>query len=205
MFTFDRSKFWTAYNNQFGHNPHPTEKGATNNLLGFIESDSALARLEWAAFLLGTMRNEVGSNMMPIKEIKAAPNTAVWQKYQSKYWNTGFYGRGYSQLTLKGNYQQFGNLLGMDLVDNPDLVLQPAVGYKILSMGCVQGLFRRRPKSAGGARYKLTDFLNGQKKDYVSARQIVNGVSGMAYKWALRAADYSQKYDACLRAAQAAQ
>jgi hypothetical protein len=204
MFKFDRSRFWTEYNNQFGHDPHPNEKTATESLLGFLENDATLERLEWAAFLLGTIRNEVGSNMLPIKEIKAAPNTIVWQKYQSKYWNTGFYGRGYSQLTLKGNYQQFGNLLGMDLVKNPDLVLQPEVGYKILSMGCVRGLFRRRPKSEGGTPYKLADFLNSKKKDYVSARQIVNGMSGMAFKWALRAADYSKKYEACLRAAQTA-
>lgn len=204
MLKFDRSLFWTEYHNQFGHEPHSPEKGSTENLLGFIESDPGLQRLEWGAYLLGTIRNECGTNMAPIKEKKAAPNTEVWKKYQSKYWKTGFYGRGYSQLTWEGNYLKFSKLLGMgnSLVKNPDLVLKPEVGYKILSMGCVQGLFRSRPKKAGGKPYKLADFLTATKKDYVSARNIVNGVTGTAYKWALRVGDFCQKYEACLRAAQ---
>lgn len=198
---FDRDKFWTEYENQFGHPPHGPEKAATEQLLGFMENDPQLARLEWAAYLLGTIRNEVGSNMLPIKEIKAKPNSPVWIKWQSKYWGTGFYGRGYSQLTGEGNYRQFGKILGMDLVKNPDMVLQPEVGYKILATGCVQGLFRGRTKAQGGGRFKLSDFLTASKKDYVSARQIVNGISGAAFQHALREADYSTKYEACLRAA----
>ncbi|MDT4969842.1 MAG: putative chitinase [Acidobacteriota bacterium] len=204
MFKFDNAKFWAAYKTQFGHLPHATEKKSTQNLLGFIAVDPNLQRIEWAAYLLGTMRNEVGASLLPIKENKAAPNTEVWKKYQSKYWNTGFYGRGYAQLTWKGNYQKFSRLLGMgdQLVSNPDLVLQPKVGYDILSIGCVQGLFRSRPRKLGGKPYKLADFLTATKKDYVSARNIVNGVSGTAYKWALRVGAYSQKYEACLRAAE---
>lgn len=204
MFSFDKAKFWAEYKTQFNRTPHSTEKTATEMLLGLLGQDVNLQRIEWAAYLLGTIRNEVGSNMVPIKEIKAKPNTVVWQKYQSKYWSTGFYGRGYSQLTWKGNYQKFGKLLGLDnqLVTNPDLVLQPEIGYRILSLGCVQGLFRSRPKSQGGAPYKLSDFLTATKKDYVSARNIVNGVTGQAYQWALRVGDFSQKYEASLRAAQ---
>ncbi|HEX8922016.1 MAG TPA: hypothetical protein VF766_11100 [Pyrinomonadaceae bacterium] len=204
MFKFDKSLFWTEYKRQFARTPHDTEKKATESLLGFIEADSNLSRLEWAAYLLGTMRNEVGSNMLPIKEIKAAPNTQIWKQYQSKYWNTGYYGRGYSQLTWKGNYQKFSKLLGLGdrLVTDPDLTLQPEIGYKILSLGCVNGLFRTRPKKDGGAPYKLADFLNATKKDYVSARNIVNGVSGTAFQWALRVGEFSEKYEACLRAAQ---
>jgi hypothetical protein len=189
---FDRTKFWAEYKNQFGHPPHGPEKNATEQLLGFIENDPQLARLEWAAYLLGTIRNEVGSNMLPIKEIKAKPGTPVWENWQKKYWGTGFFGRGYAQLTWEGNYRKFGKLLGLDLVKNPDLVLLPEVGYKVLAIGCVQGLFRGRTKAQGGGRYKLSDFL---------ARQIVNGISGAAFQHALREADYSTKYEACLRAA----
>lgn len=206
MFKFDRSKFWTEYNKQFGHGPHSPEKSSTEGLLGFIEADPNLKRLEWGAYLLGTIRNECGTNMAPIKEKKAAPNTMVWKKYQSKYWNTGFYGRGYSQLTWRGNYLKFSKLLGMGdaLVKNPNLVLHPETGYKILSIGCVDGLFRSRPKKEGGKPYKLSDFLTATKKDYVTARNIVNGVTGAAYQWALRVGDFCQKYEACLRAAQTA-
>jgi hypothetical protein len=196
---FDSSRFWTEYIEQFGHAPHETEKKGTETLLSLISSDDNLQRLEWAAYILGTIRNECGSDMQPVREIKARPGTLVWEKYQKNYWNTGFYGRGYSQLTLKGNYQQFSRLLYGDdrLVKNPDLVMSAEVGYKILATGCVQGLFRRRSATSA---FKLSDFLNDKVKDYVGARQIVNGVGGPAYKWALRVGDYSESYEACLRA-----
>lgn len=199
---FDTNKFWAEYNKQFGHAPHGSEQTATEQLLGFMENDAQLERLEWAAYLLATIRNEVGSNMLPIKEKKAKPGSYVWENYQKKYWNTGFYGRGYSQLTLEGNYRQFGKLLGMDLVKNPDLVLEPKVGYEILATGCVRGLFRGRTKAQGGGRYKLADFLNSKKKDYISARLIVNGIAGPPAKQAaLNVGKYGEQYEACLRAA----
>jgi putative chitinase len=191
---FDRTKFWATYNAQFGHPPHDPEQSATNNLLSLIETDPQIERLEWAAYLLGTIRNECGSNMLPIKEIKAKPGTLIWNKYQSKYWNTGFMGRGYSQLTWEGNYRKFSRALYGDdrLVQNPDLVLSPEVGYKILATGCVKGMF---------TKYKLSDFLNGKTKDYLHARQVVNGITKEAYKWALRVADYCKRYEACLKSA----
>jgi hypothetical protein len=96
----DKVKFWTEYVRQFGHPPHDPEKSATENLLSLIEADPQIERLEWAAYLLGTIRNECGSNMLPIKEIKAPVTSKVWIQWQSKYWNTGFYGRGYSSTHL---------------------------------------------------------------------------------------------------------
>lgn len=78
--------------------------------------------------------------------------------------------------------------------------MKPEVGYQILATGCVRGLFRRRSKTSA---FKLSDFLNDKIKDYVGARQIVNGVGGAARQWALRVGDYSERYETCLRASQA--
>lgn len=201
---FDSVAFWATYSHQFGRIPHSIEKPATEGLLGLLATDPQIERIEWAAYLLATIRNECGSNMMPIKEIKAKPGSQVWVQWQSKYWNSGFYGRGYSQLTFEGNYRQFSELLYGDdrLVKNPDLVLNPAVGYKILATGCVRGMFR---KHRNGTPFKLADFLNDKMTDYVDARQIVNGISGNAYAHALRVGDYAERYEKCLRAAQAPQ
>lgn len=203
---FDKAKFWPAYKTQFGRTPHTAEKTGTEQILGFLEADPQIVRLEWAAYILGTIRNEVGSNMMPVKEIKAKPTSQVWIEWQSKYWGTGFYGRGYAQLTLEGNYRQFSKLLYGDdrLVKKPDLVLDPEVGYKILATGCVKGMFRRRKKANGGTPFMLADFLNNKTKDYVMARQIVNGISGNAFAHALKVGANCTKYEACLRAAQSA-
>lgn len=56
--------------------------------------------------------------------------------YGGKYGNGAnegykYRGRGYNQLTFKGNYQKFGNLIGVDIVSNPDLVNNPDVAAKV--------------------------------------------------------------------------
>lgn len=79
---FGTSKFWQEFQKQFGHAPQAIEKQGTETLLTLISSDAQIERVEWAAYLLGTIRNECGSNMQPVKEIKAAVGTLVWEKYQ---------------------------------------------------------------------------------------------------------------------------
>ena len=192
---FDQTKFWTSYKSTFGFAPQSQiEVDETNGLLALIAADTLLERVEWGAFLLGTIRNECGAHMQPIKEKEARHDSRVWLEYQQHYWNTGYYGRGFSQLTLLGNYRQFSQLLYNDdrLVKNPDLVLQPEVGYQILSIGSVRGLFRHG--------YKLADFLNDAKTDFLDARQIVNGInSPLAFQAAQRYAGYAEKYNTCLK------
>jgi predicted chitinase len=43
-----------------------------------------------------------------------------------------FSGRGFIQLTGRANYQQYGNALGINLIDNPDLALDPNNAARIL-------------------------------------------------------------------------
>jgi predicted chitinase len=40
-------------------------------------------------------------------------------------------GRGFNQLTGKGNYQKYGEILGLNLVNNPDLVNDPKIAAKV--------------------------------------------------------------------------
>jgi putative chitinase len=191
---FDLTKFWKEYKKQFGHSPTSIELSGTEKLLSLLQADPQVDGLEWAAFILGTIRNECGGAMMPIKENEDTKRGLVWQKYQSKYWPSGFYGRGYSQLTWEGNYRKFSRAIYGDdrLVQHPDLVMSQEVGYQILATGCVKGMF---------TKFKLADFLNAKTKDYIHARQIVNGISGEAYKWALRCAGYCAQYESCLKSA----
>lgn len=86
--------------------------------------------------------------------------------YGGRLGNTGsndgwlYRGRGYSQITGKENYAKFGKLLGLDLVNNPDLVLDATIGAKILILGIRDGLFTGK---------KLSDY-----KTFESARATVN-------------------------------
>jgi len=42
-------------------------------------------------------------------------------------------GRGFNQLTSKGNYKTYGDILGLNLVDNPDLVNDPKIAAKVVT------------------------------------------------------------------------
>ena len=63
------------------------------------------------SYVLSTAIGE--SNLRPIKEYRASSGTYLFD-VQNKYWYTGYYGRGYVQLTWKDNYAKFGRQLGID-------------------------------------------------------------------------------------------
>ncbi len=77
-----------------------------------------------------------------------------------------FYGRGYVQLTWYDNYLRAGSELGVDLVKNPELALQPEIAAKIMRLGIVGGWFTGR---------KLAHYFSGSLKDFVNAHAIING------------------------------
>lgn len=120
---------------------------------------------EQVAYVVGTAWHE--SRLLCIAEFRAKPGTKVWNM-QERYWGTGFYGRGFVQLTWQRNYKKFGDLLGVDLVADPDKVLEPEIGAKILVRGMRDGLFT----GVSLARY----FKEGQPPEWMNARKIVNGL-----------------------------
>jgi len=76
-------------------------------------------------------------------------------------------GRGYVQLTGRGNYQKMGSLLGLDLVDNPDLAADPTIAGRIAGVGMSQGLF---------TGVSLSDYITTPSPiDFVGARAVING------------------------------
>lgn len=48
--------------------------------------------------------------------------------------NDGFLysGKGFNQLTFKGNYKKIGDLIGIDLISNPNIVNTPEIASKVL-------------------------------------------------------------------------
>ena len=97
------------------------------------------------------------------------------KKYNNDLGNQGgddgykYRGRGYVQLTGRGNYARVGNLLKppVDLVKDPDSVLQPELAARIIVLGMKLGLFAQ----GEGLSY----YINGEKRDFEGARAIVNG------------------------------
>ena len=70
-----------------------------------------------------------------------------------------YHGRGYIQLTGRGNYRTYGGKLGVPLEDDPDLALDPAVAARVL------GLYFKDHGIGDAAR----------RADWQSVRKKVNG------------------------------
>lgn len=122
------------------------------------------------AYVLATCWHEC--RFRSIKEIRAKPGTRIW-KMQNAYWSTGYYGRGFSQLTWLKNYRKFSSVVGMDLVVSPDKALLPEVGAKILVFGMVNGSFTGNGLKSNNALSKY--FPANETPDWIGARRIVNG------------------------------
>ncbi len=138
--------------------------------------------ITYIAYILATPYLETAKQMWPVKETVYAhhkdknPSDATVIKRLDRayakgqlgqvsrpYWRDGMFGRGLPQLTHKRNYEKAGKLVGLDLVNNPDLALEVDVSAAILVKGMLAGTFTGR---------KLSDYLPG---DYVNARKIING------------------------------
>lgn len=76
-------------------------------------------------------------------------------------------GRGQVQLTGRTNYFNMGEYLKLDLINNPDLLLDTEVSARVLVHGILKGSFT----GVGIHRY-----VTRLKTDYVNARRIINGV-----------------------------
>ena len=115
------------------------------------------------AYILATAWHE--SKLRPIREYRAKSGTALYEQ-QNRYWLSGYYGRGFVQLTWESNYRKMGSFLGIDLVGSPDLALQPEYAARIIVYGMMNGSFTRK---------KLGDYINLLQADYKNARRVVNG------------------------------
>lgn len=78
-----------------------------------------------------------------------------------------YYGRGLVQTTWLSNYKLFSRLLGVDLVNHPELALQTDIAAEIIVIGMKGGLFTGK---------SLGNYFTGVTNDPVNARKIINGL-----------------------------
>jgi putative chitinase len=70
-------------------------------------------------------------------EIAGKPEETANAMYGGRYGNAAnegykYRGRGFNQLTFKGNYKKYGDIIGEDLVSNPDKVNDVETAAKVL-------------------------------------------------------------------------
>lgn len=145
-----------------------------NGIEGIIKTYSELCinDLRQLAYILATVYHETAKTMQPIAEYGKGAKYDYGKKlkmsrkpYTSP--NQIYYGRGYVQLTWFENYDAMGKKLGLDLLNNPDLLLTVDVSTKVMFTGMNLGMFTGR---------KLSDYFNANSTDWVNARKIINGL-----------------------------
>lgn len=137
------------------------------------------------AYVLATAYHETAKTMEPISEWGSGDGKDAdpWDDYLEKY-DTGklarnlgntpeadgdgvlYAGRGFVMITGKRNYADWGRRLGVDLLRAPALALDPGYAARILVEGSKLGTFTGK---------KLSDYINGPKRDFVNARRVING------------------------------
>ena len=177
MRKINRKKFFDGYRAAWGPLKHGQVAGI-EQILGMMENDADLSDLRHAAYMLATVKHECADFWAPIIERgtpayfdKYEPGTKLGVQLGNKARGDGarFKGRGYVQITGLANYARLGALLGMgdELVRNPERALEPAVAYRLMSVGMRRGAFTGR---------KLAHYINAQGCDYINARRVINSL-----------------------------
>ena len=144
-------------------------------LVKTISTDPYVRDRRDCAYMLATTKHETSHTFKPVREIGS--NT-----YFSKYaYNTQkgrelgntrpgddvlYSGRGFVQITGRGQYARLGKRLNIDLEAKPELALDWDVAYKIMSIGMGEGLFTGK---------RLAQFRTQTTTDYVGMRRVING------------------------------
>lgn len=165
------------------------------------ESGMAHEDDRWLAYMLGTTHHETGRTMQPVRETFAATDDQAITRLErawaagrlpwvsKPYWRRDadgktWLGRGYVQLTGKSNYEKAAQLTGIDVVADPDRVMDVDIATKILFQGMTRGMFTGK---------KLADYFSPSKEDWTNARRIINGTER-----AELVAGYAKKYYASI-------
>jgi predicted chitinase len=116
---------------------------------------------------MATVQHETKAAYFPVEEAYFVSSTNARVRYlkSQEYWP--YFGRGLVQLTWLFNYEKYKKILGVDLVGDPDLALEPSFSLFILVHGMLTGTYTGKP---------LELYINQNHCDYIQARRVVNGV-----------------------------
>lgn len=182
--------FYKAYKDAFGSIKEQESVDAINMKLHYIESlDLNYMSLEQWAYLFATIYHETAHTMQPITEYggnsyfnkRYGPNTKVGKVLGNIYPGDGakYCGRGDIQITGRRNYVLMTGRLGVNLVDDPELALDPLISIKAAVIGSKEGLYTGKG---------LSKYINKRDVDYLNARRVINGKDKAALikKYALK-------------------
>lgn len=136
-----------------------------------------ISDFRWRAYMLATSYHETAKTMQPIEEWGKGAGKSYGKKIkqngQPYTWpDQIYYGRGDVQLTWYENYEIMGKLLGIPLLEQPELALKPDVSARIM----IEGMTRGKSNRGDFTGVSLENYFNEVKDDPVHARRIINGL-----------------------------
>ena len=169
MFKINREVFFKGYRERFGKLKQSQVDGL-NYLLECFEKSRLINRISELAYILATVKHETAETYRPIAE------RGAWSYFKYLIGKLGiknlaeankYKGRGYVQLTGKINYMLFTELLGIDLMGQPELAQEKLYAWMILETGMTRGLFTGK---------KLSNYIKENSRNFFDARRIINGL-----------------------------
>lgn len=151
----------TFYNNirpLFGGKISPKQLEGMEAILN-AWSASGYTDPRWLSYILATIYHETGKKMQPVKEFGGEAYLRSKPYYP-------YYGRDFVQTTWKANYEKVKTFTGVDVVNNPDLIMQIDMAAKVAVKFMADGVYTGR---------KLSHYFNATKTDWTGARRIING------------------------------
>ncbi|PBB69111.1 hypothetical protein CK228_07675 [Mesorhizobium sp. WSM4312] len=190
----DMKVFFERYKQAFGTITQRTVDNLTQ-LFQDISKDVSAQDIRQVAYVLATIRFETANSFSTVTEMgtdaslegKYGPDSPFGSALGNTSPGDGarYRGRGYLQITGRNNYQFMGSALNIDLVDHPELAVDPQIAYRITSLAMFDGRFTGK---------KLADYITADKADYYNARHVVGGLGH-----ASDIADAAVKLEAILR------
>ncbi len=188
----DAAKFFPIVRNSVF--PHRLTQEQVNGMNAIIKAwdSSVFGDLRWLSYMMATAFHETGGRMQPISELGGydycermygpfgrRPNTA--RQMGNTHMGDGYKyrGRGYVQMTWHNNYLHAGAIIGVDLVGNPDLAMQPDIAAKVMFAGMTDAKiifddFSDDQNFTFTGR-SLEDCFSDRVDDPYNARRIING------------------------------
>lgn len=134
------------------------------------------------AYALATAKWETGHTMQPIPERgqksyfnKYEPGTSIGKMLGNTQKGDGFLyrGRGLVQITGRANYRKASQVVGVDLVKNPDKALELDIAVRLLIQGIREGWYTG--KKLGAFIDDLDESDSEELREFAEARRTVNG------------------------------
>lgn len=184
-FNYDIDKIIQDFNASGGKTSFPQ---SLRQILQFARKDENIKSTKHLAYLLATASAESGYSLQRWeadylcgsagKPYSGKPCQDALDYYRStqdgkaNYYNLGtdkrglpYFGRGLIQLTGKANYKKYGEMIGVNLLDDPELAMKPENSYKV-----AVAYMNNRNRAGNKSTFDRVD-----EGDLTAARKTVNG------------------------------